>query len=235
MRSFGVLALLAGAVVFTTASPGNARGPVVRGFGGAHFGGARFVGPHFVGARFGGPYFGGARFGGYHYYPYYGYRSYGYGYYPYSSGYYPYGYGYSPYYSPYYDYSSSYPGLDAAYSPGYANGYISPSPLPGTSPGLAPSAPADVTAHFTVKVPAGANIWINGAQTNLLGTVREFQTDSLTPGDQYTYEIQARWKNDDGREVTQSQQVVVTAGAHVRVDFPIPSGTRAQAPMTKGR
>ena len=253
LLSFGGTLLLAGAAVLTTTDPGQARGP-----GGAHFGGARF---HGGGAHFGGPRFHGFHrgfyHGGYHFrpyywhhrYPFYGYRNYypyygyypyyygfpyGYGYAPYFSGYYPYGYGYSSYDSPYADDSSWYPGLGGAYSPGNAGGFTSVSPLSGTSQGLAPSAQAD-TAHVTVRVPAGADIWINGSNTDSAGPVREFQSPALTPGQQYTYEFRARWKNDDGREVTQTQQVALTAGAHARVDFPIPDGTGAQAPITKPR
>jgi uncharacterized protein (TIGR03000 family) len=62
--------------------------------------------------------------------------------------------------------------------------------------------------------------------------VRAFQSAPLTPGQQYTYEFRARWKNDDGREVTQTQQVIVTAGAHVRVDFPVPPGAARPALST---
>ena len=44
-----------------------------------------------------------------------------------------------------------------------------------------------------------------------------------------------RVQTEDGREVTQTQQVAVTAGARVRVDFPIPPGTAGKASSTNGR
>jgi uncharacterized protein (TIGR03000 family) len=245
--SFGGMLLLAGAAALTTAGPGQARGPGGGHFGGSHFGGGHFGGAHFGGSHFGGHFgaghFGDHRFGGFHrgfyhggylYYPFYGYP-YSYGYYPYSYGYNPYPYGYYPDYSSDSGDSSWYPGLDEEYSPGSTAGFTSVSPLPGNSQEPSPSAQADTTAHVTARVPVGADVWINGLKTYSEGPVREFQSPPLTPGQQYTYEFQARWKDDDGREVTQSQQVAVTAGAHARVDFPIPDATGAQAPTTKGR
>jgi uncharacterized protein (TIGR03000 family) len=249
--SFGGMLLLAGAAVLMTAGPGQARGPVGGRFGGAHFGGAHFGGypggfyrggyhyhPYYGYGHHDYPYYGrypyyyDYRRYGYGYFPYsYSYYPYGYGYFPYSYGYYPYAYGYSPYYGSYSDDSSWYPGLDEAYSPGYGGGFTSVSPLSGGSQGLSPSVPADTTARVTVRVPAGADIWINGSQTGSAGPVREFQSAPLTRGQQHTYEFRARWKDDDGREVTQTQQVDLTAGAHARLDFPVPGG----APVTKGR
>jgi uncharacterized protein (TIGR03000 family) len=228
--SFGGILLLAG-VLLTTTSPAHAFGPR-----GAHFG-ARIGGAHIGGARFGG-YHGGFYHGAYNYRPYYGYRPhyypaygyypyyynnypYGYGYSPYADGYYPY-YGYSPYYGSYFDDGSWYPSLAGTYSPSYAGGSAAVSPLPATFQGLPRGAQADATAHVTVKVPAGANIWINGSKSDALGSVREFQSPPLLPGYQHTYEFRAQWKNDYGTMVTQTQQVVVSAGDHVQIHFPVP-------------
>jgi hypothetical protein len=175
----GIL-LLAGAAVLTTTSPAQAFGPR-----GAHFGGARFGGYH-GGFYHGGypyrPYYGQYYYPAYAYNPYY-YNNYPYryGYSPYSYGYYPYYYGYSPYYGSYFDDGSSYPGLAGTYLPSYAEGFAAVSPLAGTSQGLSLGAQADATAHVTVKVPAGANIWINGSATESLGTVREFQSPRFCP------------------------------------------------------
>ena len=246
LLSFGGTLLLAGAVVLTTTDPGQARGPGGTRFGGAHFGGARFYGYHrgfYPGGYLYRPYY------WYRHYPYYGYRHYYpyYGFYPYSYGY-PFGYGYAPYGYGYYAYlggyypertsyteaSPWYPGEDRAYAPGVtAAGFTSVSPLAGGTQESGPSGQAGSVAHVTVKVPAGADVWVDGANTFSAGPVREFQSAPLTPGQQYTYEFRARWKNDDGREVTQTQQVTVTAGAHARVDFPVPSGTGAQDPVTE--
>ena len=51
--------------------------------------------------------------------------------------------------------------------------------------------------------------------------VRSFQSPPLTPGRRYAYEVRARWQAN-GRPVTQSREVRVTAGSNVEVDFPQP-------------
>jgi uncharacterized protein (TIGR03000 family) len=244
MLGFGATLLLAGAAVLTIAGPGQARGPGAVHFAG-HYGGFY----HYYGGYQYHPYSGyrayyHAYYGyGYHrpswdgYYPYYYgyYYPYGYAYAAYPYGYYPYGYGYSRYYVPYADGGSWYPGFEGAYSPRVnAAGFTSVSPLSGGSEYPSTQGQPGVTAHVTARVPAGADVWINGSNTYSAGLVREFQSPPLTPGYQYTYEFRARWKNDDGREVTQTQQVAVSAGGYARVDFPIPDATGAAAPTTKG-
>jgi uncharacterized protein (TIGR03000 family) len=231
--TFGGVLVLAAVLALATTGPSQAAGR----FGGGHFGG--FHG----GFNYGGfyhfrPYYGYGRY----YHPYYGYYPYyynsypyGYGYYPYLYGYYPYDYGYSPYSSSYSDDGSWYPGSGNAYSPGItAAGFTSVSPLSGGAGEPAPSRQADTAAHVTVTVPPGADVWFDGSNTYSAGPVREFQSPPLTPGADYSYQIRARWK-DDGREVTQTQQVSIAAGAHVRVQFPVPTKTTAQTSVTNGR
>jgi uncharacterized protein (TIGR03000 family) len=72
--------------------------------------------------------------------------------------------------------------------------------------------------HVTVSVPEDAEIWFNDTKMTSTGAVREYQSPPLTPGTFYTYAVRARW-NENSREVTQTQQVLVTAGTHVKVDF----------------
>jgi uncharacterized protein (TIGR03000 family) len=47
------------------------------------------------------------------------------------------------------------------------------------------------------------------------------------PGSRYTYDIKANW-NSNGSEVTQTQHVEVTAGAHIKVTFPTTAQTAAK-------
>jgi uncharacterized protein (TIGR03000 family) len=228
--SFGGLLLLAGATALVTPSLSQARG------GGGHGGGGGFHG----GGHFGGGFHGGSgQFGGYrggfyhggsygHPYAHYGYRHY-YG-----------GYGFYPSYGGYGAYPSSYYGSSYSYDPysralpevtdesGYDGPYgaVTPSYSYGSSSYYAPA--TDTSARVTVKVPAGAQVWFGGTPTTSAGPVREYQSPPLTSGRQYTYEVQARW-NEDGREVTQTQQVEVTAGAHADVSFPAPSNAAGLA------
>lgn len=80
----------------------------------------------------------------------------------------------------------------------------------------------DSRARVQVHVPANAVVWFDGARTQATGAVRNFQSPNLTPGDRYVYTIRARW-NQDGRQLTQSQQVDVGAGAQIEVTFPRPA------------
>ncbi len=83
----------------------------------------------------------------------------------------------------------------------------SPSSLPGTR------------AWVSVQVPARAEVWFDGKKMTANGSVRRFRTPPLMLGNRYTYDVSARWE-ENGRPVTQSQSVFVTAGADVDVVFP---------------
>jgi len=237
--SFGSLLLLAGAAVLVTPGSGQAQhhgggghggghgggghgggGHGGGGHGGFHHGGFHHGGFHHGGFSHGGFSRGGFHHGGFHYggfhhgglwwFPgysgYYGAQSYYYGSYPYS--------GYSDFYPYTSDWSS--PGYDSGYygSNGDATSSYLNSDLSGT-------AQPETSAQVTVSVPANAEIWFEGNKMTSTGSVREFQSPPLTPGKRYTYEVRARWK-ENGQEVTQTQQVEVTAGTRVNVQFPEP-------------
>jgi uncharacterized protein (TIGR03000 family) len=247
--SFGGLLLFAGAAILATPGSGWAQhhggGHFGGGhFGGGHFGGAHFGGGHFGGGHFGGAHFGGAHFGGAHFggalfghrfgYPHAYYRPY--------HGYYPY-YGLSSYY-PYYDtygyvgsgptYGGGYYGSGGDEAPSYPDDYTSVTPPAASYQSFYPSATAqpDNRAFITANVPADAQLWFDGKATTSTGPVREFHSPSLTPGQWFTYEVRASW-NDNGHEVTQTQQVEVTAGAHINVDFPLPPKATGQPSAVK--
>ena len=74
-------------------------------------------------------------------------------------------------------------------------------------------------AHVTVTVPAGAQVWFDNHLTTTTGSVRQFDSPVLTPGGRYGYEVRARW-TENGREVTQTQLVAISAGSSVDVAFP---------------
>jgi uncharacterized protein (TIGR03000 family) len=225
--SFGSVLLLAGALVFATAAPGEAAPHRVGRVGGAHFSGARIGG-----ANIGGVHVGGARIGGFHggfrgfsvgprfgsSFRGFGYRSYGLGYPYWGLG----GYGYYPYYGSYgYPYSSTY---IYPYSNTYVvpdstlyGGYEEAEPYVQTPPAAVP----DLRAHVTVTVPPDAQVWFNGVLTTSTGTAREFESPPLTEGKRYTYTVRATW-TADGVPVTQEQKVSVYAGAQVNIVFPNP-------------
>jgi uncharacterized protein (TIGR03000 family) len=255
MFSYGGVPLLAAAVALATPASGRA----AHGGGGGHFGGAHFGGAHFGGAHFGGAHFGGAYFGGAHLGAWHG-NFYGGGYgrardhaaYGYRGGYRHYGtYGYYPYYYPYYGsypYTWWGPGYDSGYSsgggdvtPSYPDDYASGTPSAAsyqsyypsaTITGDATAAQPDSKAHVTLNVPADAEVWFEGTRTTTAGAVRHYESPPLTPMRWYTYEVRARW-DDHGHEVTQTQQIEVTAGTHVDVKFPVPPKTTGKTSAAK--
>ncbi|MBI1913654.1 MAG: TIGR03000 domain-containing protein [Planctomycetes bacterium] len=153
------------------------------------------------GGWYGGGWYGGGYYGGYRG-GYYGYR-------PYYGSYYDYpyygGYGWSSRWGPRYYYTPTYTVPYQDLTPTYSSGY---------------TPAADTTAHVTVRAPANARVWIGGWETPNTGGVREFDSPPLTPGKQYSYEVRAQWE-EDGRMVTQTQEVDVSAGARSQAVFPM--------------
>lgn len=236
--SFGGMLLLAGATVLVTPGLSQAQhgggGHGGGGFGGGRVGGGSFGGGRVGGGNFGG-YRGGISRGGNYYggYRYGGYRSYN----PFYRSYSPFygSYGDYPYYGSYgysypYDYSTY---ADSSYgyvAPSYVGDGTSAAPVAGTYQAINP--PSDTSAHITVNVPADARLWFDDAPTTSTGPVRKFDSPPLTSGTPYSYEVRATW-NENGREVTQTQQVAGTAGAQASVSFPVPSKTAGQVSAVK--
>jgi uncharacterized protein (TIGR03000 family) len=90
------------------------------------------------------------------------------------------------------------------------------SPETGPPPGA-----KDAPASIEVRVPAGAEVWIDSAKTKQQGGKRAFLSPTLTAGKDYVYEIRAAWR-EDGREQTETRRVTFRAGAQVSVDFTKP-------------
>jgi uncharacterized protein (TIGR03000 family) len=82
----------------------------------------------------------------------------------------------------------------------------------------------EMPVYVEVRIPAGAEIVIEGQKTTQTGSRRLFVSPPVAPGQNYTYEMQAKWM-ENGREVTQSRKVPVRAGQRVMVDLtkPLPS------------
>jgi uncharacterized protein (TIGR03000 family) len=163
------------------------------------------------GVRFGGqfPYGGGWGYYPGYYSPYYS-SPYGYYSYPYNSWY---GYPYPGYY-PYRNYSWS-------YYPSSSDNYLN-RPYPASSYIYQPAAEPTNTEQpvmVRVRVPADAEIWLNGTKTTATGPVRDFVSPRLEPGN-YEYEIRARWMQN-GRPVEQTRKITVRPGERREVDFAV--------------
>ena len=90
-----------------------------------------------------------------------------------------------------------------------------------------PPAP-DNRAVITARVPQGAELRFDGVKMPATGPLRQFKTPPLKPGQRYAYTVEARWQ-ENGREVTQSRRLPVSAGANVRLAFPLPPAPAARA------
>jgi uncharacterized protein (TIGR03000 family) len=105
-----------------------------------------------------------------------------------------------------------------------------PGPVHEVADGLPPvnvvPPPDEPVVLFTVEVPAAAEVTIEGVKCKQTGTSRQFVSPPLVPGKQYAYEIRARW-TEDGREVEQTRNLVVTAGERLVVSF----GPPAEGPL----
>jgi uncharacterized protein (TIGR03000 family) len=77
------------------------------------------------------------------------------------------------------------------------------------------------SALITIIVPSDAEVFFDGTPTAQKGVDRLFSTPLLQPGWNYSYAVSARWQ-DRGKVVEQTRNVVVSAGAGVRVDFLTP-------------
>jgi uncharacterized protein (TIGR03000 family) len=72
--------------------------------------------------------------------------------------------------------------------------------------------------RLEVRVPANAEIWIDGARTMQNGPVREFISPPIEPGRSYAYELKMKW-TENGAERERVRNVSVRPGQLVRVDL----------------
>ena len=90
--------------------------------------------------------------------------------------------------------------------------------------------PAEGAARFTVRLPASAQLWIDGYQSRQSGPVRLFHSPAdLVPGKTYEYTFRARW-DEGGRPVTRERVVPFQAGGAVAVDLTQSAPASAPAP-----
>jgi uncharacterized protein (TIGR03000 family) len=137
------------------------------------------------------------------------------------------GYGYPWYYGDYYPgyYGAADYGYSPAvtYSPGYseypdvlsASSYSQPSVV--TVPDIY-GPPSDNAVYLEVRVPPDAELWFEGQKCTQTGPIRYFESPPLTLGQNYVYHVRVRWI-ENGREVERTQEVTVSAGKRLSIDF----------------
>jgi uncharacterized protein (TIGR03000 family) len=149
--------------------------------------------------------------------PYWGDRWYG-GYNDYSPGYYGFESGYTTYSPDYYSYGPS---------TGYSSFYTQPQ---YGSDGYGSSD----SVLLNVRVPPDAQVWIDGQATWQRGSNRQFQSPPLDPNANYTYEVRARWMDQNGREVERTRRVPVHAGERKTLDLMASSSDMDRDAMRRG-
>jgi len=223
-RTLGWCAVLAAGVLLL--APGDSQAQMFR--GGRGYGGGGWGGGWGGGYRgdygWGSPGYGygyGNGLGYNSYYPSYGsnyYSSPGYNYY----GTTPYAYNY-PYTSQGSVVTPTYTYPQGAYA--YPQGTMSTTTESLYRPAVAPN-----SARLTVMVPAAdARVYIQGQEMTESGMTRQFVSPSLTPGENYTYEVRAVW-NQNGQAMDQTRTARVRANETATVDFRVPQGNSSPLP-----
>ncbi len=80
-------------------------------------------------------------------------------------------------------------------------------------------------ARIRVRLPANAEVTVNGKKTTSTGPVREYETPVLDPERVYTYLVKAKWI-EDGITVEKSVKVRALAGNRVTINFVPPARER---------
>jgi uncharacterized protein (TIGR03000 family) len=82
---------------------------------------------------------------------------------------------------------------------------------------------------LNLRVPASAEVWLEGSKTAQGGSFRSFISPALEPGRDYSYEIRARWMQD-GRAIEQTRTVTIRAGDRLTLNLNrADSGTTSSA------
>jgi len=85
-----------------------------------------------------------------------------------------------------------------------------------------PKAPTDLTRRasvLTVRLPADAELWVDGKKLDQSGNVRTWVTPLLTPEQIYSYRVRSRWVERGSIEVEKSLNVRTFAGSRITVNF----------------
>jgi uncharacterized protein (TIGR03000 family) len=123
-------------------------------------------------------------------------------------------YSYPDYYSyRWYSYPTYSPPAVLTESPRYG-----PAPATNSYQSFYPSEQAPAPATLNSRVPANAELWLQGAKMNQTGEQRKIVTPALSPDRNFMYDVRARW-NDNGQEMDWTRHVRVRGGEEVTVDF----------------
>src|SRR5262249_15212001 len=93
---------------------------------------------------------------------------------------------------------------------------------------LTAEAPKAAPARVSVTPPDEAKLYVDGVLTNAAPSPRQFNTPNLEPGKSFYYTFKAEVTRE-GRTISQTQKVNVSAGKQVNVEFKELSSTTSTA------
>jgi uncharacterized protein (TIGR03000 family) len=116
-------------------------------------------------------------------------------------------------------------GYHQGYEGVYEGGYPQLNPPPyGVTPyqtfylGPRPTETDRSRAAITVQVPQSATLWFDGTKTTQTGALRSFVSPPLQAGQNYAYNVRARW-SENGKVREENQTVKVHAGDRLQVNL----------------
>jgi uncharacterized protein (TIGR03000 family) len=121
---------------------------------------------------------------------------------PYDYGYLPYDYGYTPVPGGYTANLSSMPSF-------YQRGLTQLPPLANNHP---------TTAQLELRVPNGAEVFVQGKKVDLRGTSQTFESPELKPDETFTFDIRVVW-TDNGKSVEEKRTLVMKPGDRQSLQF----------------
>jgi uncharacterized protein (TIGR03000 family) len=94
-------------------------------------------------------------------------------------------------------------------------------PHAATPPVVVPFAPAPESgfAEFVVRLPDGAELWIDGKRSAQTAVERSFVTPPLRVGERFVLEFRAKW-SEGGRSREERREVAFRAGDRLELSFP---------------
>jgi uncharacterized protein (TIGR03000 family) len=107
------------------------------------------------------------------------------------------------------------PSYNSYYSPA-APVMVAPGAPNSTYQSFYPASLEPQKVFFNVTLPAGARLSFQGSQTRQTGPRRSFESPSLQPGLNYSYLVEARWRQND-RDMVVTRRIPVQPGQTINV------------------
>jgi uncharacterized protein (TIGR03000 family) len=92
--------------------------------------------------------------------------------------------------------------------------------------------PGNQPVHMKFRVPAEAQLWLDGTATTMQGQVREMISPPLPPGKSYVYTVRVRWQRY-GQVIDQKREITVKAGDFIDMDFEGSAGGYTMNPIIR--